>query len=105
MDEPQARALAAQYLEHFSSEDRPLSLYPTSKDYGWCLTFGWNTQRYLETRNLTDSMGPGTGPIVVVKSTGDVWMLSSAPSFAQQLEQYAQDHGIGPKADGPSASI
>ncbi|GAB0102576.1 hypothetical protein JMUB6875_15440 [Nocardia sp. JMUB6875] len=94
MDEPQARALAADYLDRFSSEERPLSLYPTSKDYGWCLTFGWNTQRYLETRNMSDSMGPGTGPIVVVKSTGDVWMLSSAPSFDTQLAKYAAEHDI-----------
>ncbi|WP_157391864.1 YrhB domain-containing protein [Nocardia terrae] len=94
MDEPQARALAANYLEGFSSAERPLSLYPSSKDYSRCFTFGWNTQRYLETRNMSDSMGPGTGPIVVVKGSGDVWMLSSTPSFDTQLATYAAEHDI-----------
>ncbi|WP_405498350.1 YrhB domain-containing protein [Nocardia sp. NBC_00511] len=94
MDEPAARSLAARHLEGISSPERLLMLFPSSKDLGWCFTFGWNTQRYLETRNMSDSMGPGTGPIVVVKSTGDIWMLSSATSFDEQLAAYAQSRGI-----------
>ena len=94
MDEPTARELAARYLESFSGQRRTLALYSTVEDHGWCYTFGWNTLRYIETGDIEDAIGPGTGPIVVVKPTGDVWMLSSAPSFDLQLARYSEEHGI-----------
>lgn len=94
MDDSEARAIAARQLEGFSTDWRPLALYPTAKDYGWCFVFGWNTKRYLETRNISDSMGPGTGPIAVVKANGDTWMLTSSPSVEDQLTRYADEHGI-----------
>ncbi|WP_442791103.1 YrhB domain-containing protein [Nocardia sp. NBC_01327] len=101
MDEPTARALASQYLESLSSRSRPLALYSTVEDHGWCYLFGWNTLRYIETGDIADAIGPGTGPIVVVKPTADAWMLSSAPTFDLQLARYSEEHGITPVPHTP----
>lgn len=97
MNELQARQVAEQYLATFSNMERPLALDPEPEDEGWCFVFEWNTARFYQTEDIADAMGPGSGPIVVVKSTGDRWMLSSTPPFKIQLEEYANKNGITPK--------
>ena len=49
-----------------------------AEEHEWCYVFPWNTARYVETRNIADIFGPGGGPIVVVKETGDTWMMQPA---------------------------
>lgn len=94
MDAILAREIADSYLSNYSNSDRPLSLYPDPDDENWCFVFEWNTTRYYETHDISDSIGPGSGPIVVVKSTGNVWMMSSAPGFDIQLTEYAIANNI-----------
>ncbi|MFI9507124.1 YrhB domain-containing protein [Nocardia sp. NPDC052566] len=90
----QARVIAERFLAQFSTSERPLALYPEPDDEGWSFVFEWNTKRYYRTRDTSDSVGPGSGPIVVVKSSRDVWMLASAPSFDVQLAEYAERNNI-----------
>jgi hypothetical protein len=92
----QARELAERYLSQFSSAKTPLALFgdETAEDHDWCYVFPWNTARYVESLNLADSMGPGSGPIVVVRQTGDTWMMGSALPPDEQLAVYAVEHGI-----------
>lgn len=99
MDIAEARALASEQLATLSkllAPGRPLALFGDEGvvDHGWCFEFPWNTARYVETRNLADILGPGDGPIVVVKSTGDVWVMSSMPDPDIQLATYAAENGI-----------
>jgi hypothetical protein len=91
-----ARAIAEEKL-HGLGHARPLALFPDEsvRDYGWCYVFPWNTARYLETRDRSDALGPGTGPIVVVKESRDAWFMGSALPHADQLDAYAAEHGIG----------
>ncbi|WP_067822758.1 YrhB domain-containing protein [Nocardia inohanensis] len=95
MDRNQARQRAEAFFQEFTGgRETPYMVYPEPTDHGWCYLFTWNTKRYFETRDIADSMGPGSGPIAVVKATGDAWMLTSAPSFDMQLDRYAREHGI-----------
>jgi hypothetical protein len=92
----QARQLAEQHLSQLSSEDQSLALFGDDMvdDRDWCYVFPWNTARYVESLNLDDSLGPGSGPLVVVKATGDIWMMGSALPPGDELATYEQEHGI-----------
>lgn len=96
MDLKQAWDLAERYLARLSSEEQPLAFYGEEfvDDEGWCFVFPWNTVRYIETRDIAHVHGPGYGPIVVVKETGDTWMLSGHAPEEDQLAEYAAEHGI-----------
>ena len=89
-----ARWLAAEYTSKcFTGE--PVELFPdeATEDRGWCYLFYYNTKRYLETLDPDDGLVPGTGPVVVVKASGDVWMLGST-GWGEDLAAYAGRHGI-----------
>ncbi|RFS85507.1 hypothetical protein D0T12_10775 [Actinomadura spongiicola] len=94
MDIERAREIAVAYLAGFASSARPLALFENdlAEDKEWCYVFPWNTAKYVETRVPSDSMGPGAGPVVLVKSTGAVWMLASSPPFEEQLAEYRRAH-------------
>ncbi|KAB2343939.1 YrhB domain-containing protein [Actinomadura rudentiformis] len=96
MDIKHARTLAERYLTENSPPSRPTALFEDDlvEDHGWCFVFPWNTARYVETRNMADIIGPGFGPIVVVKKSGETWMMSGFPPPEQQLSAYAASHGI-----------
>ncbi|MFD9946768.1 YrhB domain-containing protein [Nonomuraea sp. NPDC059023] len=97
MDIEQAKALAEQCLARFSTAEEPLAFYgdETIDDLGWCFVFPWNTARFVETRDFAHVRGPGYGPIVVVKGSGDTWMMNGLPED-QQLAAYAKEHGLSP---------
>ncbi|MEU5860848.1 YrhB domain-containing protein [Nonomuraea sp. NPDC047529] len=97
MDRQQATLLAERYLAGFSTAEKPLALYGDESvdDLGWCFVFPWNTARFIETRDFADVHGPGYGPVVVVKESGDTWMMNGLPE-EQQLAAYAARHGISP---------
>jgi hypothetical protein len=95
MDIEQARSLAEQYMAKLFGSDHRMMVYENEfvTDRGWCFLFPWNTARYAETHDISDALGPGFGPIVVVKQSGDVWMMNSLPE-EDQLAEYAAEHGI-----------
>jgi hypothetical protein len=95
MNRDRARELAAEYLSRFPSGEQ-LALFGDDmiEDHGWCYVLPWNTSRYVQSLDLRDSIGPGPGPIVVVKQTGETWMMGSALPPVEQLAIYARDHGI-----------
>jgi hypothetical protein len=97
MDIAQARVLAEHLLARFSTAEEPMALYEDESvdDRGWCFIFPWNTARYVKTLDISDSLGPGFGPIVVVKHSGDTWMMNGLPEEGQ-LSSYAAEHGISP---------
>jgi hypothetical protein len=94
MDKDQARIVAARFLAEKLPSATPLALFDNDpEDRGWCFLFYWNTAEYVRTRDIAFNIGPGTGPIAVVKATADAWALGSA-SFDAQLDDYARRHGI-----------
>jgi len=94
MDENQAREIAQRYLVEQPAGPAPLALFDDAPDdHVWCYLFFWNTAAYVQTGDMAYSVGPGTGPIAVVKATGEAWALGSA-SFDAQLAAYARAHGI-----------
>lgn len=94
MDAHEAREIAARYLAEALPSATPLALFDSDPDdRGWCYLFSWNTEAYVRTGDMAYNIGPGTGPIAVVKSTGDAWALGSS-FFDHQLENYAREHGI-----------
>ncbi len=96
MDPSQARAIALQHLTTMSASDAPLALIDDAHvaDVGWGLVYAWNTARWFETRDPADAAGPGAGPIVVIKATGEVFHLGSTPAIDEQLADYARRHGL-----------
>lgn len=96
----EARKLAQEYLDTKFGERNGLDVFPDPDDFEWCFLFEWNTKRYYETKDVAYAMGPGSGPIVVIKSTGEAWMMTSSPSFNQQIEEYRRDLMI---CDRPNA--
>jgi hypothetical protein len=90
----EARRLAQSYVDsYFGSQ--PVVVFPVeaAEDYGWCYMFYYNTKRYMETDDPQYALDPGPGPVVVVKGSGDVWMLGST-SWEEDLAAYAQHHGL-----------
>ncbi|RVX37916.1 immunity protein 35 of polymorphic toxin system [Nonomuraea polychroma] len=98
MEIEQAKVLAERYLARFSTAEEPLAFYDDESvdDLGWCFVFPWNTVRYIETRDISHVRGPGYGPIVVVKDSGDTWMMGGFAPEDEQLSAYAAKHGISP---------
>jgi hypothetical protein len=93
MELTEARTAATTLLEDMAGE--PLRLAPGDEhvaDVGWAWAFAWSTAHWFETGQGRPPVGGG--PIVVVKSTGDTWMLGSATSYDDQLSEYAADHGF-----------
>ena len=97
MDRDEAHRLAQTYLDGerggpnygVYQVDPPANGY----DVGWAWVFSWNTARYDETGHVQDGMGPGSGPLVIVKDTKDIWMVGSAFSTDDWLRNYAEQHG------------
>lgn len=97
MELAEARSAAQAELDTFSSDEYPLRLVDDGDvaDVGFGWVWAWNTARWFETRDPADLAGPGAGPVVVVKDSGEAFHLSSTPSFDVQLAEYAAEHGHG----------
>lgn len=96
MELAEARRAAQAELDTFSSPEHPLQLVEDRyvADIGWAWVYDWNTARYYQTRDPADGAGPGAGPVVVVKESGQTFHLGSTPSFDEQLADYAAAHGL-----------
>jgi hypothetical protein len=92
----EARAAAEAELASFSSAEFPLRLVDDADvaDVGFAWVWAWQTARWFETRDPADLAGPGAGPVVVVKSSGEAFHLDSTPAFDVQLGEYAAAHGL-----------
>jgi hypothetical protein len=105
MDLTAARTLAEAKLREIEDPAAPLRLNdewgPTEIEWAWCFPF--NTVRYFETRQFSDSAP--SGPIVVNKDGSEVWIAASAAPVEQWLNQYAQKHGYPPVPMPPSRSF
>lgn len=97
MELAEAREAAQVELDSMSSESDPLRLVDDADvaDVGWGWVYAWNTARWFQTRDPADLAGPGAGPVVVVKDTGETFHLSSSPSFDEQLAEHARARGLG----------
>ncbi|MBB3890560.1 hypothetical protein GGQ61_001277 [Phenylobacterium haematophilum] len=91
MDVQTARRLAESELAKIATPSVPLQLVDADHvvDVGWAFVFAWNSQRWFETRDRNDAVGPSAGPIVVVKTPPLAFTLASAPSVDEQLARYA----------------
>lgn len=90
-----ARAAAATFLESIESPGEPLRLATDDEhvaDVGWAWVFAWSTKEWFDTGQGRPPVG--AGPIVVVKSTRDTWMLGSATPYDEQLKRYAAERGL-----------
>ena len=96
MELAEARRAAQAELDRISSPIAPLRLVDDADvaDVGWGWVWAWNTARWFETRDPADAAGPGAGPVVVVKRTGEAFHLASSPSLDEQLAGYATVHGL-----------
>lgn len=96
MELTEARGAAEAELARISSAAAPLRLVDDADvaDIGWGWVWAWNTARWFETRDPADLAGPGAGPVVVVKDSGEAFHLASSPSFDEQLAEHAARHGL-----------
>lgn len=96
MDVQTARRLADSELAKIATPSVPLQLVDADQafDVGWAFVFAWNSQRWFETGDANDAVGPSAGPVVVVKGSATVFALASTPSFDEQLAQYAFANGL-----------
>jgi hypothetical protein len=93
----EARALAQQHLDAcgMTEQGQRLVIYPQDEaadDYGWCYVFHYNTERYVATNDPGDAMGPGAGPIAVVKKDGAIYKMGSAPGYEDRLAAYGRTY-------------
>ncbi len=86
---------AHQALAELGAADEPLQLAPddTMADVGWAWICPWSTRRWFATADPRDAQPPGFGPVVVVKQTGETWLLGTAVPYDEQLAAYARAHG------------
>lgn len=96
MELAEARRAAQAELDSMASPDVPLRLVDDADvaDVGWGWVYDWNTARWFDTRDPADLAGPGAGPVVVVKDSGETFHLVSSPSLDEQLADYAKAHGL-----------
>lgn len=90
----EARAAAAAYLDSLEAGE-PLRLATGDEhvaDVRWAWVFAWSTAQWFDTGAGRPPVGGG--PIVVVKGTGDTWMLDSITPYDDQLTAYAAEHGF-----------
>lgn len=97
MELAEARGNAQAELDGMSSTANPLQLVEDADvaDVGWGWVWAWNTARWFATRDPADLAGPGAGPIVVLKESGETLHLASTPSYDRQLAEIARERGLG----------
>ena len=61
------------------------------KEYGWI--FFYNSRRFLASGSIFD-MIIGSGPVLVNKLNGDVFVMGSAYNVAHYISQYETDNHI-----------
>jgi len=94
----EARELAQRHLDAngHTEQGQRLVIFPEdeiAKDLGWCYIFHHNTERYVETNDPDYAMGPGRGPIAVVKKDGAIYEMGSAPGHEDILAEWGREHG------------
>jgi len=95
VDLAEARDRAADKLRELQDPATPLRLSDDPPDeYAWCWVFGFNTERWFRTGELAD--GAVSGPVVVDKDGGAVWIAPSAPPLERWLNVHAAERGLGP---------
>ncbi|MET9271938.1 YrhB domain-containing protein [Kribbella sp. NPDC003557] len=95
MNLTEARAAAGAFLRSVETTGEPLRLPESDEqvaDVRWAWVFAWSTAQWFDTGEGRPPVG--AGPIVVVKESGDTWMLDSATPYDDELAAYAADHGI-----------
>jgi len=98
MTKEEARTIAQQHLDTsgVTEQAQRLVVFPEdelAEDLGWCYLLHYNTERYVETNDPDDAMGPGGGPIAVIKKDGTIYETGSAPGYKEQLADYGRAHG------------
>lgn len=98
MNVGEAREFAQQYLDSSGATEQGQRLVVFSddqlaEDLGWCYMFHYNTERYMETGDFRDAMGPGGGPLAVAKKDGKVFESGSAPGYKERLDEQGRAHG------------
>lgn len=94
----EARTLAQQHLDAsgYTEQGQRYVIFPEdeiAEDFGWCYLFHYNTERYIQTNDPNDAMGPGPGPIAVVKKDGAIFEMGSAPGYEDRLADWGKTHG------------
>jgi hypothetical protein len=90
-----ARAIAQGWLdatmEHWSSITSTREL-----PYGWA--FFWQSDEFLRTGDVAHAYG-GNGALIVMKSSGDLWMLGTALPVERMLADFECSRGLRPSTD------
>jgi len=95
MDAELARVRAAEKLVEIQDPAAPLRLSDQPPaEYGWCWVFDCNSEKWFATGAFTDSVV--SGPVVVDKDGGDVWLAPSAPPLEHWLNVHAGQRGLPP---------
>ena len=96
MNKGDATALVYEYLRSLpisNTDDEYVIVdeMTVEKSYGWIFRF--NSRVYIETENIMYALG-GNGPIVVLKSTGELRQLSSAVPGEQAVKEFESNMGL-----------
>lgn len=94
----EARTIAQRHLDESgrTEQGQRLVVYPSDEavsDMGWCYKLHFNTERYVETGDEGDAMGPGMGPIAVAKSDGGIYEMGSNPLEKDFLVEWGRKNG------------
>src|SRR4051812_6702567 len=94
MAEVEAKAAAGRYLQETITPrfGRELAIRSTF-DEGRVWIFGWDSKEFLENKALIHKAVVGAEPIVVYKSTGEVWLASAIPSVEEQISERSRSRG------------
>lgn len=99
MNIAEAREIAQRHLDDSGRKDERggrILVFPYDEmveDLGWCYMFYYNSERYIETDDPSFAMGPGPGPIAVMKKDGAVYSTGGAPGYKERIEEYGREHG------------
>ncbi|BCJ52714.1 hypothetical protein Asp14428_41890 [Actinoplanes sp. NBRC 14428] len=95
MDAGAARVRAARKLAERQDPGTPLRLFDDPPvEYAWCWVFHFNAEKWFRTGEFRDSVV--SGPVVVDKDGGDVWIAPSALPLERWLNDHAARRGFAP---------
>jgi hypothetical protein len=97
VDATQAEQLAQDYLRTHPRATDPVLTAVEEREQ--CFVAYWTTARFLQTRAVADSQGPGVGPLVIPKDGSEPQYTGSQ---ALDVELHRLGLGPAPSAQGPA---
>lgn len=94
MDLSEAKRLVSKHLEGIRLQDDSAVIIDSAimaKSYGW--VFFYDSRKHVETGNISYALA-GNGPIIVLKSSGELVALTTAVPVLEAIEMFERSRNL-----------